>query len=214
MRRKWIITVSVLVVIGLMAGLSWAEDFDWQGGQGGQDDQYWTPPEADEGAPSLADVDKIIQGQKNYRLHKVSPGENLHLLAAYYYGNARAWRKIYFANQDKIRNPNVISKGTILKIEVSPDWKPRFPLEAFMEMERKRKETVSMPARERPKIIRDASELVIPVIIPEELVEETDEVPEEKTTRKRRSRRDTEERETGKKDTPPPGAGSEEDAPE
>lgn len=43
-----------------------------------------------------------------YRVHIVREGENLHLLAAYHYNNARLWRFIYRANKNVIKNPNLI----------------------------------------------------------------------------------------------------------
>ena len=65
--------------------------------------------------------------------HLVGPGEDLHLLAAYYYGDARQWKKIYQANRSQIKNPNLIHVKQILRIEVPIDWKPPVPFSAWME---------------------------------------------------------------------------------
>ena len=49
-------------------------------------------------------------------LHQVMPGDDLHLIAGYYYGDARQWERIWDANRDQIRNPNVIERGALLRI--------------------------------------------------------------------------------------------------
>jgi nucleoid-associated protein YgaU len=48
--------------------------------------------------------------------HTVAEGEDLHWLAARYYGNARLWKKIYEANYNKISNPNSLTVGQSLQI--------------------------------------------------------------------------------------------------
>ena len=56
-------------------------------------------------------------------LHEVMPGDDLHLIAGYYYGDARQWERIWQANRDQIPNPNRIGRGLLLRIPevVSPD---------------------------------------------------------------------------------------------
>jgi hypothetical protein len=56
-------------------------------------------------------------------LHEVMPGDNLHLIAGYYYGDARQWERIWQANRDQIPNPNRIKRGSLLRIPdaVLPD---------------------------------------------------------------------------------------------
>ena len=49
-------------------------------------------------------------------LHEVLPGDDLRLIAGYYYGDARQWERIWKANRDQIRNPNRVERGTILRI--------------------------------------------------------------------------------------------------
>jgi hypothetical protein len=49
-------------------------------------------------------------------IHQVLPGDDLHLIAGYYYGDARQWERIWDANRDQIRNPNVIERGALLRI--------------------------------------------------------------------------------------------------
>lgn len=50
------------------------------------------------------------------RTHVVAPGETLGGIASKYYGSFNAYRRIYNANKDRIRNPNVIRVGVRLRI--------------------------------------------------------------------------------------------------
>jgi len=117
-------------------------------------------------------------GQQQYRLHRVGKDENLHILAAYYYGDARQWPKVYNLNKKAIRNPNVLHEGQMLKIEVPPGWQPRFSLPEFMDKERKRIASQGLPAQAKPKVIHETQEIqVIPRLLP---AEEGEGAPEEK----------------------------------
>jgi hypothetical protein len=92
------------------------------------------------------------QGQPCILLHRVGPGENLHILAAYYYGDARAWQRIYALNKKTIGNPNRIRAGQILRIEVPPCWTPRFDLQEFIRIEEARAVLVAPTTGERAKV--------------------------------------------------------------
>lgn len=48
--------------------------------------------------------------------HEVLPGDCLHLIAGYYYGDARLWERIWKANKQSVRNPNVLALGTVLVV--------------------------------------------------------------------------------------------------
>ena len=48
--------------------------------------------------------------------HEVQPGDNLHLIAGYYYGDARQWTRIWKANRDQLSNPNRIAEGSVLRV--------------------------------------------------------------------------------------------------
>ena len=50
------------------------------------------------------------------KVHRVSEGEDLHMLAAKYYGNPRLWHIIYEANKNNISNPSLIYPGQIIYI--------------------------------------------------------------------------------------------------
>ncbi len=60
-------------------------------------------------------------------LHQVQSNDNLHLLAAYYYGDARQWVRIFETNRNAIQDPSVIQPGQILRLFLSPDWTPAEP---------------------------------------------------------------------------------------
>ena len=49
-------------------------------------------------------------------LHEVLPGDCLHLIAGYYYGDTRLWERIWKANRHLIRNPHVLELGTYLYV--------------------------------------------------------------------------------------------------
>ncbi|PID57509.1 hypothetical protein CSB45_06685 [candidate division KSB3 bacterium] len=65
-------------------------------------------------------------------LHPVSSAEeNLHLLAGYYFGNPRKWKRIYNDNRSVISNPNRLPVGQTLTIHVGKNWKPLFSYEEW-----------------------------------------------------------------------------------
>lgn len=61
--------------------------------------------------------------------HQVGPGQNLHLIAGYYYGDARQWERVWQLNRAAIRNPNRIDTGMMLRIPVERHWKPDVPFD-------------------------------------------------------------------------------------
>jgi hypothetical protein len=64
-------------------------------------------------------------------LHLVQKLDNLHLLAAYYYGDARQWVRILEANRAAIQDPSVIHPGQVLHLHLSPDWTPLEPYQQW-----------------------------------------------------------------------------------
>ena len=53
-------------------------------------------------------------------VYEVKPDDNLHWLAARFYGDARQWVRIYQANQDKVRYPSLLIIGQQLLIPAGP----------------------------------------------------------------------------------------------
>jgi nucleoid-associated protein YgaU len=52
-------------------------------------------------------------------LYEVKGNDNLHWLAARFYGDARQWVRIHQANRDKVRNPSLLEIGQQLRIPAS-----------------------------------------------------------------------------------------------
>ena len=50
------------------------------------------------------------------RTYTVAKGDNLSRIAKKLYGDANKWRKIHEANQELIKNPDLIQPGWVLKI--------------------------------------------------------------------------------------------------
>jgi len=53
--------------------------------------------------------------------HTIRSGDNLHLIAGYYYGNPRQWQRIWKTNRKNLGGPNRLVPGIILRIEGSSD---------------------------------------------------------------------------------------------
>jgi hypothetical protein len=87
------------------------------------------PPE-----PPDKDLPPEAQNLPREVLHQVSSKENLHLLAGYYYGDPRQWKKIYRANRHRIRNPNRLEPGQLLRIPVAKNWSPRYNYEEWIQL--------------------------------------------------------------------------------
>jgi nucleoid-associated protein YgaU len=51
--------------------------------------------------------------------HTIRSGDNLHLIAGYYYGDPRQWKSIWRANRKTLSGPNRLSPGRMLRIEGS-----------------------------------------------------------------------------------------------
>ena len=50
------------------------------------------------------------------RTYTVVAGDSLSKISKKIYGNANRWKEIFEANKDKIKNPDLIYPGQILKI--------------------------------------------------------------------------------------------------
>ena len=64
-------------------------------------------------APVTADP---IDGSRGGRTYTVVKGDSLSRIAQHQYGDANKWRKIYEANRDLIKDPDLIYPGQALKI--------------------------------------------------------------------------------------------------
>jgi hypothetical protein len=57
-----------------------------------------------------------LAGPGQDALHEVRAGDNLHLIAGYYYGDARQWERIWHANREQVPDANRIERGLWLRI--------------------------------------------------------------------------------------------------
>ena len=76
-------------------------------------------------------------------LHQVLPGDDLRLIAGYYFGDTRQWELIWQANRDQVSNPNRIRRGALLRIpDVTP---PAEPYADFVARARRAQPSVASP---------------------------------------------------------------------
>jgi nucleoid-associated protein YgaU len=73
--------------------------------------------EADKGTIVLLLEDAYLVSEPF--LYEVEENDNLHWLAAKFYGDARQWVRIYQANRERVRNPNRLRIGQQLLIPAS-----------------------------------------------------------------------------------------------
>ena len=85
----------------------------------GSDDKRKTPPTADfsnvQGGSSST-APPPIGSTTAARTYVVQKGDSLSKIAKHEYGNANDWRKIFEANRDIIKDPDLIHPGQTLKI--------------------------------------------------------------------------------------------------
>ncbi|MCB1322935.1 MAG: LysM peptidoglycan-binding domain-containing protein [Leptospiraceae bacterium] len=70
------------------------------------------------GEENAADNTEVPQGWQTYTVKRETPADCLWRIARdpQHYGSGYLWRRIYQANQDRIRNPNLIFPGQVLRI--------------------------------------------------------------------------------------------------
>ncbi|WP_206482233.1 LysM peptidoglycan-binding domain-containing protein [Nonlabens ponticola] len=82
-----------------------------------QKDQLWDAIKAAGGEnPSDISADIKVADKSVYAMHTVEKGESLSLIAKKYYGDPMKYKKIFEANTDKLKNPDVIHPGQELII--------------------------------------------------------------------------------------------------
>jgi nucleoid-associated protein YgaU len=69
----------------------------------------------------------------------VRAGDNLHLIAGYYYRDPRQWTKIYQGNKKLLRNENLLIPGMVLQVETEPGQPWDVPYEEFVARVRRKK---------------------------------------------------------------------------
>ena len=68
------------------------------------------------GSSSTAPAPKDAPAAAEPRTYVVAGGDSLSKIAKKFYGDANAWRRIYEANKDVVKNPDVIQPGWKLRI--------------------------------------------------------------------------------------------------
>jgi hypothetical protein len=53
--------------------------------------------------------------------HTIRSGDNLHLIAGYYFGDPRQWRSVWKSNRKNLAGPGRLVPGKVLRIEGFPD---------------------------------------------------------------------------------------------
>lgn len=85
------------------------------------------------GLPEAGSFEQTLADLPVEAMHQVQVEDNLHLIAAYYYGDARQWPKVYAANRALIgRNPHIIHKGQVLTVHLPSGWAPLEPYGHFL----------------------------------------------------------------------------------
>lgn len=68
------------------------------------------------GASTTADPEAVV-----FETYTVKSGDSLSKIAKHHYGDASLWKTIFEANQDRIKNPDLIQVGWELKIPAKPE---------------------------------------------------------------------------------------------
>jgi nucleoid-associated protein YgaU len=78
------------------------------------------PQDKDDDMPDFSDVQSgassTAPAAEVYETYEVKSGDSLSKIAKRVYGNASAWKKIFEANQDVLKDPDKIFPGQKLKI--------------------------------------------------------------------------------------------------
>ncbi|MFQ5989665.1 MAG: LysM peptidoglycan-binding domain-containing protein [Candidatus Methylomirabilales bacterium] len=83
--------------------------------------------------------------------HQVQKSDNLHLLAAYYYGDARQWVRIFETNRHAIKHRNLLEPGQTLRVILSPGWTPLEPYDQWKARVQRMISAVMVPSSEAPE---------------------------------------------------------------
>jgi len=64
--------------------------------------------------------------------HEVEEGDNLYIIAGYYYKDPRQWKRVFDVNSALLTDPNVILPGTLLRIKAAPGKQWHIPYGEFL----------------------------------------------------------------------------------
>lgn len=63
--------------------------------------------------------------------HRIRTGDNLHLIAGYYYRDPRQWRRIWKLNRAGLAGPSKLVPGRMLAVDLDPGRSWEIPYEEF-----------------------------------------------------------------------------------
>lgn len=73
------------------------------------------------GSSSTAEAPPTAAAPEPDRIYVVQKGDSLSKIATTFYGSAKGWRKIFEANKDRIKDPDLIQPGWKLTIPEQDD---------------------------------------------------------------------------------------------
>jgi len=77
----------------------------------GKEKPVTTPQPQTRTSPQTGGANTQKPGAQSRRDYTIQSGDSLSKIARQFYGNANDWQKIYEANKDKIKDPNLIHPG-------------------------------------------------------------------------------------------------------
>lgn len=78
--------------------------------------QAQQPSAPKEATPATGQAKSQTTATPQFDSYTVKEGDSLSLIAKNYYGDTQKWNTIFNANKDKIKNPNLIKPGMVLKV--------------------------------------------------------------------------------------------------
>jgi nucleoid-associated protein YgaU len=74
------------------------------------------PPAPAPAKPSPTSAPATPAASSSPRTYTVASGDSLSKIAKKFYGDGNQWKKIFEANRDTVKNPDLIHPGQVLKI--------------------------------------------------------------------------------------------------
>lgn len=74
-------------------------------------------------APEVPEEKAEVAAEEEFITYKVQKGDTLQKISSKFYGTTKKWRKIFLANQDKLKTPDKVYPGQVLRIpqgEIAP----------------------------------------------------------------------------------------------
>jgi len=75
-----------------------------------------TPPDEPDFSDVAGGSSSTAPSGQGGRTYTIKKGDSLSKIAKQFYGDAKQWNKIFEANKDAIKNPDLIFPGQVIKI--------------------------------------------------------------------------------------------------